>query len=54
MRERLYTDDRQDIAQSLCSLAVSYSRLGDDNKALEYNKKSFEMRERLYSIKSLI
>jgi hypothetical protein len=49
MFERLYTGDHPDIAQSLNSLGVSYFRLGDVSKALEYNKKSFEMRKRLYS-----
>jgi tetratricopeptide (TPR) repeat protein len=32
----------------LIYLSVSYFNLGDDNKALEYYKKSLEMLERLY------
>ncbi len=34
MRKRLYKDaDHSDIAQSLNSITVRYSRLGDDHKA---------------------
>ena len=49
MRKRLYSGDHPDIAQSPFSLAASYTRLGDDNKALENDKKALEMRERLYT-----
>ena len=48
MRERLYKDDHPDLAQSYNAVAVSYTRLGNDQKAQGYYLKSMEMRERLY------
>ncbi len=48
MRKKLYDSDHPDLAESLNRLAVSYSRLGDDNKELEFELKAYEMREKLY------
>jgi len=50
MRKKLYDSDHPDLAQSLNNLAVSYTRLGDYNKALEYELKTYEMRKKLYDI----
>ena len=36
MRKKLNDSDHPDLAQSLNGSAVSYSNLGDKNKALEY------------------
>ena len=44
MREKLYSGNHPDIAQSLNSLAVSCERLGDNNKAFEFYKRALEMR----------
>ena len=47
MRQRLYSGDHPDFAQSLNNMAVSYERLGDDHKAAEFYLKALEMRQRL-------
>ncbi len=39
MRKKLYDSDHPELAQSLHGLSVSYGRLGDENKALEYRLK---------------
>ena len=49
MRQRLYNGDHPDVAQSLNSMAVSYTRVGDDHKAAEFYLKALEMRQRLYN-----
>ena len=49
MREKLYSGNHSEIAQSLSDLAISYGWLGDDNKAFEYIKKALERRGKLYS-----
>ncbi len=51
MRSNLYKGDHPDLAESLNSLGVSYERLGDDNKGLEFYLKCFEMRSNLYNRK---
>jgi hypothetical protein len=48
MRSNLYKGDHPDLSQSLNSLGVSYTRLGDDNKANEFYLKCFKMRSNLY------
>jgi hypothetical protein len=40
--QNLYSGDHPEIAKSLFSIAVSYSRLGDDSTAFEYYTKAFE------------
>ncbi len=48
MRKQLYDSDHPDLAESPYGLGVSYSRLGDENKSLEYALKAYEMRKKLY------
>ena len=45
MRKKLHDSDHPDLAQSLNNLAVSFTRLGDYNKALKYELKVYEMRK---------
>jgi tetratricopeptide (TPR) repeat protein len=42
--------DHPDIADSLYKMAVSYSKLGDEKTAVEYYKKTLEMRKILYIV----
>ena len=48
MRKKLYDTDHPDLAQSLNNLEDRYTRLGDYNKALEYELKAYEIRKKLY------
>ena len=48
MRQELYSGNHPDIAQSLNDLAVTYSKLGDNKKALEYTTKALQMRQELF------
>ena len=49
MREKLYSGNHPDIAESLNSLAISYSRLGDERMAYEYFNKALKMRAFLFA-----
>ena len=44
----MFEGDHPDVAHSLQSLGVSYSRLGDKKEAAEYLEKALEMRQRLF------